>query len=214
MKKNEQYNDKGLRIAVQRKNEAAEKMTPSEDFADRLMQRIEQQKEQPKHHRMWIYTAIGAAAAIALLFTVGVVPNQKDEKTDLLARTDTTKVTPPTETKKTNEDPLEKIENKEVADTVKTVKEILQISKPPRHYMAKRETQEEYIPEPDIMDEMDEIELAEKAMKEEDQRILLEMIAQTNGSLQADYQEMTREIRQRGERITQRVEIAISDDTY
>ena len=42
MKKTKPYNDQGLRLALQHRNEAAEKMKPSADFADRLMQQIEE----------------------------------------------------------------------------------------------------------------------------------------------------------------------------
>ena len=52
MKKDDTYKDKGLRVAVQHKNETAEKMTLSEEFTDRLMQRIEQQDKKPVHHRI------------------------------------------------------------------------------------------------------------------------------------------------------------------
>lgn len=67
MKKNETYKDRGLRLAMQQRNETAEKMTLSEDFTDRLMQRIEQKEEQPKHKRTWLYTTIGVVAASILL---------------------------------------------------------------------------------------------------------------------------------------------------
>ena len=67
MKKNETYKDRGLRLAMQQRNDAAEKMTLSEDFTDRLMQRIEQKEEQSKHKRTWLYTAIGVVAASILL---------------------------------------------------------------------------------------------------------------------------------------------------
>ena len=40
------------------------------------------------------------------------------------------------------------------------------------------------------------------------------MMAAMNGSLQADFQEMTKEIRQRGERMNQKVEMAINDNEY
>lgn len=117
------------------------------------------------------------------------------------------------------------------ADTVNIVKEILQMSKPPRHYMAKRRTSPHNAPllashsatserdqtdaaptsEPDLMDEYT---LAEKAFEEEERRFIMKVMAQMNGSILTDYQEMTKEIRQRGERMTRQVEIAISDDTY
>lgn len=84
MKKNKTSKDQGLRLALQHRNEAAEKMKPSADFADRLMQRIEEQTAKPKHRRVWLYSGIAAAAAsILLLLTLhynnnnGVKPEEK-----------------------------------------------------------------------------------------------------------------------------------------
>ena len=90
--------------------------------------------------------------------------------------------------------------------TVKRVKEILHMSKPSKHYMAKAT---ESTPEPEFMDAT---ELAEKAIAEEMRR--MEMAVQINGSLQTDFQKMTREIRQRGEHMTQQVEMAINNEEY
>ena len=39
--KKEEHKDQGLRQALQRRNEAAEQMTLTEDFTDRLMERLE-----------------------------------------------------------------------------------------------------------------------------------------------------------------------------
>ena len=69
MKENEPNKDRGLRLALQHKNEPAERMPLPGDFTDRLMQRIEQKEKQPRHRRMWLYAAIGAAASILLLLT-------------------------------------------------------------------------------------------------------------------------------------------------
>ena len=84
MKKNKTSKDQGLRLALQHRNEAAQKMKPSADFADRLMQRIEEQTAKPKHRRVWLYSGIAAAAAsILLLLTLhynnnnGVKPEEK-----------------------------------------------------------------------------------------------------------------------------------------
>ena len=83
MKKNKTSKDQGLRLALQHRNEAAERMTPSADFADRLMQRIEEQTAKPKHRRVWLYSGIAAAAAsVLLLLTLhynnnGVKPEEK-----------------------------------------------------------------------------------------------------------------------------------------
>ena len=71
MKRNEINKDQGLRRALQQRNEAADKIMLSEDFTDRLMQRIEQKEERPKRRRMWLYSTIGAiAASILLLLTL------------------------------------------------------------------------------------------------------------------------------------------------
>lgn len=77
MNKTEQYKDRGLRRAVQRKTEAAERMKLPDDFTDRLMQRIEQKVEKPKHRRVWLYPTIAAvAASVLLLFTLYRQPSE------------------------------------------------------------------------------------------------------------------------------------------
>ena len=71
MNKTEQYKDQGLRLALQRKTESAEKMKLPDDFTARLMQRIEQKESNPKHRRVWLYPTIAAvAASMLLLFTL------------------------------------------------------------------------------------------------------------------------------------------------
>ena len=202
-------NDKDLREAMSRREARRQQPQPSADFCDSVMQRINQQNEQPKRRRVWLYPAIGIAAAIVLLFSVGGILNRQDiEKPTLVAQTDTMKVNPQTKPPKREEQPVKKVENKEMADTVKKVKEILQMPRPPKHYMAKAEPTES-TPEPEVVDE---IELMERAIAEETRRMEMEMMAQTGGSLQADFKAITDEIRQRGERMTQQVEIALSDD--
>ena len=62
---NEQ-NDKDLREALRRREARRQKPQPSADFCDSVMQRIGQQEQQPKHRRLWLYQAIGAAAAISV----------------------------------------------------------------------------------------------------------------------------------------------------
>ena len=94
MKNNETNKDRGLRLAMQHRNETPEKMTLPEDFTDRLMQRIGQQrpeqetepeqKSEPmsKRHRAWLCTLVGVVAAGILLlltfhFTQGNVDTGK-----------------------------------------------------------------------------------------------------------------------------------------
>ena len=194
---NEQ-NDKDLREALRRREARRQKPQPSADFCDSVMQRIGQQDQQPKRRRLWFYPAIGAAAAIAVLLYIGVKPiDQQHDTPSLVVQADTVKTVPQTST--------------ETADSVKVVKEILQMSRPPKHYMAKREKQAETIAEPEVIDATD---LAEKALAEEEQRMTMQMMQQMSTSLQDDYVKMTREIRERGNSMTRQAEMAINDDSY
>ena len=184
-----------------------------DELTDRIMDSLpDLPTEQPKparRIRLYIASAIAAAASVLLLISLGIVTNnQNDEGNNLVVQTDTTIVSPQTGAKEVETLPQEKKESKEMADTVKRVKEILHMSKPSKHYMAKAETTES-TPEPEFMDAT---ELAEKAIAEEMRR--MEMAVQINGSLQTDFQKMTREIRQRGEHMTQQVEMAINNEEY
>ena len=197
-------NDKDLREALRRHEAKRLKPQVSEDFCDKVMQALTEtdnvSTEQPKR-RLWLYPAIGIAAAITLLFSLSVALNHQDgEEPSLVAQTDSTRVTPQTP----NTQHL-------MTDTVKKVKEMLQMAKPPRHYMARQKTKAESHAEPEVTDAAD---LAEQAIAEEERRFAMEMMSQMNGSLQPDYQEMTREIRQRGERMNRQVEMAVNDDKY
>ena len=184
-----------------------------DELTDRIMDSLpDLPTERPKparRIRLYIASAIAAAASVLLLISLGIVSNnQNDEGNNLVVQTDTTIVSPQTGAKEVETLPQEKKESKEMADTVKRVKEILHMSKPSKHYMAKAETTES-TPEPEFMDAT---ELAEKAIAEEMRR--MEMAVQINGSLQTDFQKMTREIRQRGKHMTQQVEMAINNEEY
>ena len=184
-----------------------------DELTDRIMDSLpDLPTEQPKparRIRLYVASAIAAAASVLLLISLGIVTNnQNDEGNNLVVQTDTTIVSPQTGAEEVETLPQEKKESKEMADTVKRVKEILHMSKPSKHYMAKAETTES-TPEPEFMDAT---ELAEKAIAEEMRR--MEMAVQINGSLQTDFQKMTREIRQRGKHMTQQVEMAINNEEY
>lgn len=179
--------------------EATQPQVPA-DFTERVMKRIEEQPSvfQSKRCRVWQYPIIAVVAAIALLLYIGVNPNdQKPEHPILIVQTDTVRTVPQTKV--------------EMVDSLKAVKEILQISKPPRHYMARQETKAESHAETEVIDASD---FVERAMAEENQRFAMEMMAAMNGSLQTDFQEMAKEIRQRGERMSQKMEMAINDNEY
>lgn len=190
--------------------EATQPQIPT-DFTDRVMKRIEQPVHANNHRRLWPYVAssIAAAACIALLFYVGSLHNtQHGEKPHLVAQADTTQTVPQTGNKKVEENQQEQQEKVEKTNPVKKMKEQYRMPRPPRHYMAKAET-EAIRPAAALIGET---ELAERALTEERRRMEMEMMAQMSGSLQADFKAMTDEIRSRGERMSQQVEIAMSEE--
>ena len=129
---NEQQNDKDLREALRRRETRRQKPQPSADFCDSVMPRLRQQDLQPKRRHVWLYPAIGAAAAIALLLYISIKPiDQQSETPSLIVQTDTVQAVPHTST------------NVETVDSVQVVNEILQMARPPTRYMAKREKQAE-----------------------------------------------------------------------
>ena len=204
-------NDKDLREALRRHEAKRLKPQVSEDFCDKVMQALTEtdnvSTEQPKR-RLWLYPAIGIAAAITLLISLNIALSQQDgDEPSLVAQTDSTRVTPQTPNTQHPTPNTQHLMN----DTLKKVKEMIQMTKTPRHYMAKRDKQTKPIAEPEVIDVAD---LAEQAIAEEERRFAMEMMSQMNGSLQPDYQEMTREIRQRGERMNRQVEMAVNDDKY
>ena len=214
MKKNELDKDQGLRLAVQHKNEAAGRMMLSEDFTDRLMQRIEQQngqpagneRQQPKHRRVWLYSVISAvAASIVLLIVMNLNQSTTGEQPTLIAQTDSTQTT----TKKVEEEvPVQKEKETETTDTVKMIKKRYRAPRPPKHYMAKAET----VVSPSEPETIDEEALAERAFAEEKMRMEMEMMSKMQGSLQANFKGLTDEIRSRGERMSQHVVMAMSNE--
>ena len=101
---NELNNDKNLREAVNRREQQLQPV--SDDLNDRLLQRLEEEKAPAKHHRLWIYAAVAAAACIALFLVFHftqeqlsqqpVVAQQMEEQTPQQTE-QTSKVTEPVE---------------------------------------------------------------------------------------------------------------------
>ena len=78
--KSEEYKDKGLRQALQRRNEAAERMTLSEDFTDRLMRRLEPTPNpSPREGRTKTLRWMATAACLLIIIGVGLKLLPKEE---------------------------------------------------------------------------------------------------------------------------------------
>lgn len=202
---------------------------PEIDDNDEFMARLTEQmdaedaRQQPSRtiplYRRFLPWVAGIAACLAILIgSVTLLQNHPTIETDGIASVEGTEgsgkkakdITKP-EAKEDTKRPLQQEENTEFTDSVKMVKELLQMARPPKHYMAKQEKQTGNKTEPEPIDATD---LAEQAIAEEEQRIAMLVMQQMSGSLQDDYLKMTREIRQRGERMNRQVEMAVNDDKY
>lgn len=171
-------------------------------MAERESQTIAEEKPRGRVVRLWPWAA---AASLLLLIGVGamLLKDGQNPQQEIVAKSEV----------KQSRDSVQKQEPVpvaplETADSIKKLKEKYRIPRPPKHYMAKAE-KEEIVPEPEAIDE---IELAERAIAEEKRQMEMEMMAQMSGSLQADFKALTDEIRSRGERMSQHVEIAMSNE--
>jgi hypothetical protein len=171
-------------------------------MAERESQAVIEDKPRARIVRLWPWAA---AASVLLLIGVGAILLTNDLKPQekIVAKIQENQLRDSVQ----EQEPVPVIPL-ETADTVKKIKEKYRMPRPPKHYMAKAET-EETMQEPELTDPT---ELAEIAFAEEKRRLEMEMMAQMSGSLEADFKAMTDEIRSRGERMTQHVEMAMSNE--
>ena len=176
-------------------------------------------EEKQKSTAWWKYA--GIAAAIALLLGLGFYFNsQNDEKSNLIAQTDSVKTTPQTETKKVEDQPRKPVEHEESADTIKKVKEIQRITRPQKTYMAKLSPMKEEKAQPKQKNALPDTiiftespyyiaseELSEPEIRERD---LPQYASSQSDDL--DYEELKREIQQRGERMIKNIELAFNPE--
>ena len=178
MKKDDTYKDKGLRVAVQHKNDTAGKMTLSEDFTDRLMQRIEQQDEKPVQHRMKFWPWI-AAACVAAFLVVLLAPPRKEAITE----PQIAKLTPKTETVEVIE-----TEPKAVESQKQNISQVTEEPRQPHKANCKanvsKSIAKEEVPTPRPVEEGDIVPFEDSRMQ---------------------FAEQARSLRERGNRVIQRV---------
>lgn len=208
MEKNIKHQDELLRTVMHKVAEDTERMSLSDDFADRLVQRIRQEeatkRNRMQHKRIWL--SVGIAAVILLLLVMGFWLNGKfNEKPELIVQTDSIKAAPLIEEKKVEEQPQKPVEHKEQADSVNKVKEMQRIARPPKRYMAKVEKEE-----------LSEPEIQKKTLESE---VAIEYAGSTvwradENMFQSTYEDVVREIQERGERMNKSIELAMGDDLY
>ena len=178
MKKDDTYKDKGLRVAVQHKNDTAGKMTLSEDFTDRLMQRIEQQDEKPVQHRMKFWPWIAAACVAAFLVVLLAPPREETITEPQIA-----KVEPKTKSVEVKGTEPKAIEPKEQNISQVTARPRQPHKANRRANVSKRIAKEE-IPTPRPVEESDIVPFEDSRMQ---------------------FAEQARSLRERGNRVIQRV---------
>ena len=175
--------------------------------------------EEKKITAWWKYA--GIAVAIILLLGLGFYFNSRnDEKPHLIAQADTIKTAPQTETKKVEEQPLKPVEQDESADMVTKVKEIQRITRPQKTYMAKLSPMKEEKAQPKQKNALPDTiiftespyhiaseELSEPEIRERD---LPQYASSQSDDL--DYEELKREIQQRGERMIKNIELAFNPE--
>lgn len=208
MENNSKHQDELLCTVMHRVAEDTERTSLSDDFADRLVQRIRKEesakRNQMQHKRIWL--GVGIAAAILLLLVMGFWLNGKfNEKPELIVQTDSIKAAPLIEEKKVEEQPQKPVEHKEQADSVNKVKEMQRIARPPKRYMAKVEKEE-----------LSEPEIQKKTLESE---VAIEYAGSTvwradENMFQSTYEDVVREIQERGERMNKSIELAMGDDLY
>ncbi len=178
MKKDDTYKDKGLRVAIQHKNETAGKMTLSEDFTDRLMQRIEQQDGKPVQHRMKFWPWIAAACVAAFLVVLLAPPREETITEPQIA-----KVEPKTKSVEVKGTEPKAIEPKEQNISQVTARPRQPHKANRRANVSKRIAKEE-IPTPRPVEESDIVPFEDSRMQ---------------------FAEQARSLRERGNRVIQRV---------
>ena len=242
MEKNIKHQDELLRTVMHRVAEDTERMSLSDDFADRLIQRIKQEEAAKRtrmlHKRIWF--SVGIAAVILLLLVMGFWLNgQFNKEPELIAQTDTTKPAPQmeegqgarSEGQGARGKGQEGKKNVEKADTTK-VKEMQRVPRPPKRYMArvveKEIVQQKKDERPDTIVFTEppyiifspkvhtEDYLGERFMEREEaiayDDYSIEPIHQHRSS--TAYEDVERDIRIRGERMNKSMELAMNDDLY
>lgn len=222
MKKNSKHQDELLRTVMHRVAKDTDRTSLSDDFADRLVQRIRKEesakRNQMQHKRIWL--SVGIAAAILLLLVMGFWLNGKfNEKPELIVQTDSIKAAPLIEEKKVEEQPQKPVEHKEQADSVNKVKELQRIGRPPKQYMAKVEKQDvqpKKEVQPDtIIFTAPPYHIAAETLSEPEIHVRPLRASAPQQQIDyehLDYEEMKREIQLRGERLRDIGELAINNE--
>lgn len=180
------------------------------DLNDRLMECLMQQDKRPRHRHLWPYTAIAVVAAgIALLLILHHANKYDPLEGPLLGEVNYKFATQSSQIAKSDETGI--LSSAEVASPQNEKVN----AHPPSKVPSSLHQQEQEPAAPSTLPETTELSIYEFDLAEEERRFDMEMMAaQMEGTLQADYENMKKEIRERGNRMTQHVEIVLSNNAY
>ncbi len=203
MEKNTKYNDRLLCTVMHKLAEEKGKMSPSEGFAERLLQRIKEEEAMKKRRTMRrrIWVSVGMVATLALLVCIALhvfKGNEEPISKQVVLRHP--KADEP-------EKHMEKVDTvkREQEDTVHHVKELPPVPRLPKRYMARQVNKEKELD--------DSVTYAESAYYDATEKDVEVSPTQSITSLvEVDYEQMKREIRQRGEQMMKNVELAINNE--
>lgn len=177
-------------------------------------------EEEKKSKGWWKYA--GIAAAVVLLLSLGffLFHTNHPEKPELMAQTDSIQTAPEEEQGARDEEPETKQKPVEKVDTVRKVKEIQRIARPPKQYMAKAEKKDvqpkqEVGPDSVVFGEATIININIPLEGEVAVEYAGYSIRPHNQyELPSEFEDVKCDIQKRGEQLNQVMELAMSDESY
>ena len=207
MEKNIKHKDELLYKVMCGLAEKGGKTSVPDGFADQVMQRIKA-RESARKNRVWhrrIWLSVGVAASIVLLLCVAfqLFRGNMELTPQHIAELPHETIKKKDEVKAIKNEVPDDTVKSEQTDTVNRAKEIQRMPKPPKRYMARGEKKE-------VVESVASENLADNEVAEEDDEISPpQSIASLIG---VDYEDLKREIEERGRRIKENIELAINDE--
>ena len=203
MEKNTKYNDRLLCTVMHKLAEEKSKMSPSEGFAERLLQRIKEEEAMKKRRAMRrrIWVSVGMVATLALLVCIALhvfKGNEEPISKQVVLRL------PKADEPEKHKEKVDTVK-REQEDTVHHAKELPPVPRLPKRYMARQVKKEKELD--------DSVTYAEPAYYDATERDVEVSSTQSITSLiEVDYEELKCEIEERGRRIKENIVLAINQN--
>ena len=176
--------------------------------------------EEKKRTGWWKYAGIAAAVVLLLSLDFFLFHTNHPEKPELMAQTDSIQTVPEEEQGARDEEPETKQKPVEKVDTVRKVKEMQRIARPPKQYMAKAEKKDV---QPKLEVGPDSVVFGEATIININIPLEGEVAVEYAGysirphnqyELPSEFEDVKCDIQKRGEQLNQVMELAMSDESY